>query len=154
MQIAVLADITWQGKPVKPMLWANRNGNFYVLDRTNGKFLSGKPFVKVNWMSGFDANGRPMQTPQPAGQPTWPGNQGGTNWYSPSFSPRTGLFYVTTWENYATIYRRESPGVRARARISAAAADVNAAGAGRARCAHRQNHADQQLDGRGPATAR
>jgi alcohol dehydrogenase (cytochrome c) len=107
VQIAVLADITWQGKPLKSMLWANRNGNFYVLDRTNGKFLSGKPFVKVNWMSGFDANGRPIQTPQPPGMPTWPGNQGGTNWYSPSFSPRTGLFYVTAWEDYATIYRRE-----------------------------------------------
>jgi len=107
VQIAVLADLTYQGKPLKSMLWANRNGNFYVLDRTNGKFVSGKPFVKVNWMSGFDPNGRPIQTPQPAGQPTWPGNQGGTNWYSPSFSPRTGLFYVTAWEDYATIYRRE-----------------------------------------------
>jgi alcohol dehydrogenase (cytochrome c) len=118
VQIAVLADITYpeatassrsgqQGKPTKTMMWANRNGNFYVLDRTNGKFLSGKPFVKVNWMSGFDEKGRPIQTPQPAGQPTWPGNQGGTNWYSPSFSPRTELFYVTAWENYASVYRRE-----------------------------------------------
>jgi len=107
VQIAVLADITWQQKPLKAMLWANRNGNFYVLDRASGKFLLGKPFVKVNWMSGFDEKGRPLQTPQPAGQPTWPGNQGGTNWYSPSFSPRTGLFYVTAWEDYATIYRRE-----------------------------------------------
>jgi alcohol dehydrogenase (cytochrome c) len=106
VQIAVLADITYQGKPTKT--WANRNGNFYVLDRTNGKFLSGKPFVKVNWMSGFDETGRPIQTPQPAGQPTWPGNQGGTNWYSPSFSPRTELFYVTAWENYASVYRREA----------------------------------------------
>jgi alcohol dehydrogenase (cytochrome c) len=108
VQIAVLADITYQGKPTKTMMWANRNGNFYVLDRTNGKFLSGKPFVKVNWMSGFDETGRPIQTPQPAGQPTWPGNQGGTNWYSPSFSPRTELFYVTAWENYASVYRREA----------------------------------------------
>jgi alcohol dehydrogenase (cytochrome c) len=108
VQIAVLADMTYQGKPTKTMMWANRNGNFYVLDRTNGKFLSGKPFVKVNWMSGFDETGRPIQTPQPAGQPTWPGNQGGTNWYSPSFSPRTELFYVTAWENYASIYRREA----------------------------------------------
>jgi alcohol dehydrogenase (cytochrome c) len=63
--------------------------------------------VKVNWSSGLDEKGRPIQTPQPAGQPTWPGNQGGTNWYSPSFSPRTGLFYVTTWEGYATIFRKE-----------------------------------------------
>ena len=107
VQIAVLADLNWRGTPTKAMLWANRNGNFYVLDRTNGRFLSGTPFVKVNWMSGFDAKGRPTQTPQPAGQPTWPGNQGGTNWYSPSYSPRTGLFYVSAWEGYASVYRRE-----------------------------------------------
>ena len=55
-------------------------------------------------MSEFDERGRPMQTPQPPGQPTYPGNQGGTNWYSPSFSPRTGLFYVSAWEDYASIY--------------------------------------------------
>jgi alcohol dehydrogenase (cytochrome c) len=107
VQIAVLADLNWRGTPTKAMLWANRNGNFYVLDRTNGRFLAGTPFVKVNWMSGFDANGRPKQTPQPVGQPTWPGNQGGTNWYSPSYSPRTGLFYVSAWEGYASVYRRE-----------------------------------------------
>jgi len=89
------------------MLWANRNGYFYVLDRATGKFLLGQPFVKVNWAGGLDANGRPIQTPQPAGSPTYPGNQGGTNWYPPSYSPRTGLFYVTAWENYATIYRKE-----------------------------------------------
>jgi alcohol dehydrogenase (cytochrome c) len=61
----------------------------------------------VNWASGLDPNGRPIQTPQPPGMPTWPGNQGGTNWYPPAFSPRTGLFYVSVWENYATIYRKE-----------------------------------------------
>jgi alcohol dehydrogenase (cytochrome c) len=107
VQIAVLADLNWRGTPTKTMLWANRNGMFYVLDRTNGKFLQGTPFVKVNWNSGLDANGRPIQTRQPPGQPTWPGNQGGTNWYSPSFSPRTELFYVSTWEGYASIYRKE-----------------------------------------------
>jgi len=107
VQIAVLADMTWRGTPRKLMLWANRNGYFYVLDRATGEFLHGSPFVKVNWASGLDAKGRPIQTPQPPGQPTWPGNQGGTNWYSPSFSPRTELFYVPVWENYATIFRRE-----------------------------------------------
>jgi len=104
VQVPVLADITWRGTPVKAMVWANRNGNFYVLDRETGRFLVGKPFVKVNWMDTFDERGRPHQTIQPAGQPTWPGNQGGTNWYSPSFSPHTGLFYVSAWENYATIF--------------------------------------------------
>jgi alcohol dehydrogenase (cytochrome c) len=104
VQVPILADITWNGAPLKAMLWANRNGNFYVLERETGKFLVGQPFVKVNWMSHFDERGRPIQTPQPPGQPTWPGNQGGTNWYSPSFSPRTGLLYVPAWENYATIF--------------------------------------------------
>jgi alcohol dehydrogenase (cytochrome c) len=107
VQVPVLADISWKGTPTKVMMWANRNGFFYVLDRTTGKFLLGNNFVKVNWASGLDENGRPIQTPQPAGMPTWPGNQGGTNWYPPAFSPRTGLFYFSAWENYSTIYRRE-----------------------------------------------
>jgi alcohol dehydrogenase (cytochrome c) len=99
VQVPVLADITWKGSPLKAMLWANRNGNFYVLDRATGKFLLGKPFVKVNWMSGFDDNGKPIQTPQPPGMPTYPAVQGGTNWYSPSYSPRTHLMYVSAWED-------------------------------------------------------
>jgi alcohol dehydrogenase (cytochrome c) len=107
VQIAVLADITWQGTPVRTLFWANRNGFFYVLDRATGRFLSGVPFVKVNWASHLDERGRPVQTPQPPGEPTWPGSQGGTNWYSPSFSPRSGLFYVSAWEGYASIYRKE-----------------------------------------------
>jgi alcohol dehydrogenase (cytochrome c) len=107
VQIPVLADITWKGTPTKVMMWANRNGFFYVIDRTTGKFLLGEPFVKVNWASGLDPNGRPIQTRQPAGMPTYPGNQGGTNWYPPSFSPRTGLFYFSAWENYGTVYRSE-----------------------------------------------
>jgi alcohol dehydrogenase (cytochrome c) len=107
VQVAVLADLNWRGVPTKAMLWANRNGFFYVLDRTNGHFLFGTPFVKVNWAGGLDAKGRPIPTPQPPGQPTWPGNQGGTNWYSPSFSPSTGLMYISAWEDYASIFRKE-----------------------------------------------
>ena len=107
VQTAVLADLNWRGTPTKTLLWANRNGFFYVLNRETGAFLHGSPFVKVNWASGLDAKGRPLQTPQPPGQPTWPGNQGGTNWYAPSFSPRTGLFYVSAWEGYASVFRKE-----------------------------------------------
>ena len=107
VQIGVLADLTWRGTPTKAILWANRNGFFYVLDRTNGRFLSGTPFVKVNWASGIDEKGRPIPTPQPEGQPTWPGVQGGTNWYSPSYSPRTGLLYVSVWEGYGSIFKKE-----------------------------------------------
>jgi alcohol dehydrogenase (cytochrome c) len=113
VQVPVLADMEWQGKdgqkrPRKLMLWANRNGLFYALDRTTGEFLLGKPFVEVNWMNGFDEKGRPMRVPgkvpSTEGTVISPGNQGGTNWYSPSFSPSTGLFYIPTWANYTSSY--------------------------------------------------
>mgnify|MGYP002152343236 FL=1 len=104
VQVPVLADIEWEGEDRQVMMWANRNGYFYVLDRATGEFLLGEPFVKVNWSSGLDENGRPIPTPQPEGEPTYPGNQGGTNWYPPSYSPRTGLFYFAAWEDYATVY--------------------------------------------------
>ena len=107
VQVPVLADMEWQGEQRKLMLWANRNGYFYVLDRSDGEYLLGSPFVRVNWSSGLDENGRPIPTPQPEGMPTWPGNQGGTNWYPPSWSPRTELFYFSAWEDYATIYEPE-----------------------------------------------
>jgi alcohol dehydrogenase (cytochrome c) len=108
VQVPVLADIAFGGQPRKVMLWANRNGFFYVLDRATGQFLLGKPFVDVTWASGFDEKGRPMRisgkVPTTEGTVIFPGNQGGTNWYSPSFSPRTGLFYIPSWVNYSSIY--------------------------------------------------
>jgi alcohol dehydrogenase (cytochrome c) len=107
-QIPVLVDMPFQGQMRKVMLWANRNGMFYVLDRMNGKFLLGKPFVKVNWAVGFDEVGRPLRAPgiEPTkdGTLVYPGNQGGTNWYNPSYSPHTGLFYIPTWENSSSYY--------------------------------------------------
>jgi alcohol dehydrogenase (cytochrome c) len=104
IQVPVLVDANWQGAPAKLLLAANRNAFFYVLDRVTGRFLLGKPFVKQNWASGLDDKGRPMQTPQPPGQVTYPGQQGGTNWWSPSYSPRTGLFYVGVWENVGGVF--------------------------------------------------
>ena len=73
------------------------------MDRATGRFLNGSPFVEVNWAEGLDDNGRPVQTPQAPGAITYPGTQGGTNWYSPSYSPSTGLFYLLAWENYGSI---------------------------------------------------
>jgi alcohol dehydrogenase (cytochrome c) len=106
-QVPVLADIQWQGRPRKVMLWANRNGLAYVIDRTTGEFLLGRPFVKVNWMDSFDAKGRPIripgQIPTPKGTLIMPTVLGATNWAPPSFSPRTGLFYVSLWENTGTV---------------------------------------------------
>jgi alcohol dehydrogenase (cytochrome c) len=106
-QVPVLADLDWQGAPRKVMLWANRNGLMYVLDRNTGQFLMGKPFTHVNWMSGFDEKGRPMRVPgkvpTPAGSTIMPTVLGGTNWYPPSYSPRTGWFYIPLWENSGSI---------------------------------------------------
>jgi alcohol dehydrogenase (cytochrome c) len=106
VQIPVLVDSpTTSASSGKLMLWGNRNGFFYVLDRATGEFIRGNPFVNVNWASGLDESGRPIETPQPLGSVTFPGVQGGTNWYSPSFSPRTGLFYMSSWENYGSVFR-------------------------------------------------
>jgi alcohol dehydrogenase (cytochrome c) len=104
VQIPVLVDMDWQGRPRKLMLWANRNGFFYVLDRSTGEFLLGRPFVKQTWAIGLDEKGRPIKAPNmepsPEGTKVYPGVQGGTNWYSPSYSPRTGLFYIPAWVDY------------------------------------------------------
>jgi alcohol dehydrogenase (cytochrome c) len=104
-QVPVLVDMNWHGAPAKVLLFANRNGYLYVLDRVTGRFLSGTPFVKVTWASGLDTNGRPIQTFPAPGTPVYPHQQGATNWYSPSYSPRTGLFYVSIWENVAGTFR-------------------------------------------------
>ena len=104
VQIPVLADIERNNTEFKVMLWANRNGFYYILDRATGRFLSGRPFVRVNWADQLDDSGRPIETPQPPGAPTYPGISGGTNWYSPSYSPRTELFYIPAWEDYASVF--------------------------------------------------
>ena len=106
VQIPVLADLeTTNFSTGKLMLWANRNGFFYVLDRTTGEFIRGNPFVRVNWASGLDESGRPIETPQPPGAVTYPCVGGGTNWYSPSYSPSTELFYVSAWEDCGAVFR-------------------------------------------------
>jgi alcohol dehydrogenase (cytochrome c) len=91
--VPVLADITLRNEPRKVMLWADKNGLMYALDRATGQFLFGKPFVQVNWMTGFDATGRPQRTTLEDGAAIYP--IVATNWYPPSFSPVTGLFYVS-----------------------------------------------------------
>ncbi len=108
VQTPVLVDREWKGSPRKLMFWGNRNGFFYVFDRATGEFLLGEPFVKQNWAKRLDAKGRPIlepnRGPSRQGTKTWPGVQGGTNWYAPSYSPRTGLFYLTAWEDYHSTY--------------------------------------------------
>jgi alcohol dehydrogenase (cytochrome c) len=111
-QVAVLADMPWtdkngQTRTRKVMMWGNRNGVYYTLDRTTGEFLVGKPFTTTNWLTGFDEKGRPMRDPtkdaSPQGTVIMPTVLGGTNWYPPSYSPSTGLFYLSAWENTGTM---------------------------------------------------
>jgi alcohol dehydrogenase (cytochrome c) len=107
-QVPVLADLEWKGRPRRVMLWANRNGFWYVIDRATGEFLQGLPFVRVNWAERFDEKGRPARLldATPAGTLLYPNNQGATNWYSPSYSPRTGLFYIPSWMDTYSIYMK------------------------------------------------
>jgi alcohol dehydrogenase (cytochrome c) len=108
VQVPVLVDLEWKGRPRKLMLWGNRNAFFYVLDRTTGEFLLGQPFAKQTWAKGLDERGRPMKIagsgPSAKGTHTWPGVQGAKNWYAPSFNPNTRLFYLTVWDDYHSIY--------------------------------------------------
>jgi alcohol dehydrogenase (cytochrome c) len=98
----VLVEAEDNGRPRKLLVQADRNGFFYVLDRTNGKFLRAAPFVeKLNWAKGLDASGRPIlsdRIPSAEGTYLCPGVQGATNWFSPSYNPNTGLFYVLALE--------------------------------------------------------
>jgi alcohol dehydrogenase (cytochrome c) len=111
--IPVLADLTISGAPRKVVMVANRNGFFYVLDRTNGQFILGKPYMKLTWASGLDSKGRPMeienQRPTPTGTLTCPELFGGTNFNPPSFSPLTGLFYVSVRETCAIYISSDPP---------------------------------------------
>jgi alcohol dehydrogenase (cytochrome c) len=99
----VLVDLPFKGKLRKLLLHANRNGFFYVLDRTTGEFLTATKLVdKLDWASGIDGKGRPIlvpdKDPTPAGTRVCPGVRGATNWMSPSFNPVTKLLYVVTLE--------------------------------------------------------
>ncbi|RPI55594.1 MAG: PQQ-dependent dehydrogenase, methanol/ethanol family [Acidobacteria bacterium] len=133
VQIPVLADISWKGQPRKVMLWANRNGFLYVLDRRTGEFLQATPIAKQNWNAGFD-NGRPIRSPSAMpsrdGVLIYPGNQGATNWFSPSYSPRTGLFYVNVWENTHHIFARADQEYREGSNYTAGRLSTNYPGRG------------------------
>jgi alcohol dehydrogenase (cytochrome c) len=113
-QTSVLVDADWEGQRRPLMLHASRNGFFYVFDRRDGKLLLAKPFVRnLTWASGIGADGRPIrlpnQDPSPAGTKVCPSQDGATNWFSPSFNPSTGLYYVQTFEK-CSIYTTSKQG--------------------------------------------
>jgi alcohol dehydrogenase (cytochrome c) len=109
-QIPVLADAEFDGRQRKLMLWPNRNAFFYVLDRETGEFLLGKPYAKQTWADGLDENGRPIVRPNTApteeGTLVSPSITGGSNWWSPSYSPRTELIYVMAYDGETKYFLR------------------------------------------------
>ncbi|MBI1788367.1 MAG: PQQ-dependent dehydrogenase, methanol/ethanol family [Acidobacteria bacterium] len=113
----VLIDAEVRGRPRKLLIQANRNGFFYVLDRTNGEFLLGKPFVKQTWAKGLDDKGRPIVLPNtdptPEGNYACPDAAGGANWAASSYDPKTGLYFVSVREVcafYTSKFKEVVPG--------------------------------------------
>jgi alcohol dehydrogenase (cytochrome c) len=106
--VPILADLTVEGAPRKAVMVANRNGFFYTLDRTNGALIAARPYVKTTWAKRIGHDGRPVVLPN--SEPTEDGTDvcpditGATNWMSPAFNPKAGLFYVTAREVCATYY--------------------------------------------------
>lgn len=111
IQIPVLADIEILGTQQPVMMWANRNGFYYTINRKTGKFILGKPFATQTWAESLDLDGRPIRIPGMA--PTYEGIMvsppivGATNWYSPAFSQQTGLFYVTAFDGEQEFFKRD-----------------------------------------------
>ena len=110
VETPMLIDTVYKGEPRKLLVQANRNGYLYALDRTNGKLLSGTPFVeKLNWASGLDEQGRPIRTdirPTANGTRVCPGYSGATNWYAPSYNESTHMVYFLALEMCQNFFSR------------------------------------------------
>ena len=104
----ILLNTVYNGERRKLLVQANRNGFIYVLDRSNGKFLSATPFVnKLNWATGIDSQGRPVRSglePTAEGTRICPGYGGATNWFAPSYSESTHLVYFLALEECQTYF--------------------------------------------------
>jgi alcohol dehydrogenase (cytochrome c) len=107
-QVPILADVPMGGQARKVVLFANRNGFYYTLDRTNGQLLVGKPFIVTTWAKEIGKDGRPIllpgHTPDEKGETTCPDIFGGTNFNPPSYDPASRLFFVNAREVCATYY--------------------------------------------------
>jgi len=113
VETPMLIDAPYKGEARRLVVEANRNGYLYVLDRTNGKFLSATPFVeKLNWAKGIDNEGRPIRNgvrPTPAGTRVCPGYAGATNWYAPSYNALTHMVYFLALEQCETYFSAPTP---------------------------------------------
>jgi alcohol dehydrogenase (cytochrome c) len=107
-EVPVLADLTIAGQPRKVVMFANRNGFYYTLDRTNGRIILAKPFVMTTWAREIGRDGRPVlepgHTPNEDGEITCPDITGGTNFWPPTFDPSTRTFFVNAREACMTFY--------------------------------------------------
>ena len=114
----LLVDEEFRGRPRKLLLQGNRNGFFYVLDRTDGEFLLGEPFVHQTWAEGIDENGRPIvlpgSDPTEEGSDVCPAIRGATNWWATSYHPGTKLFYLLAHESCMTYTKDDSRWQRGR----------------------------------------
>lgn len=111
-QIPVLLDAEWKGKTRKLLLLANRNAFYYILDRVTGEFLHAKSFARQNWALSIGPTGRPVPNPETVpnakGALVYPDDDGSANWFSPSYSPRTQLFYQNVREKGAYYFKTET----------------------------------------------
>jgi alcohol dehydrogenase (cytochrome c) len=113
-QVPVLIDATIDGRARKLVVQGNRNAFYYVLDRETGELLRGVPYASQTWADGLDPRGRPIvranTAPTAEGTLVYPGLAGATNWFSPSYSPITRLFYINSNEDYGqTFYKMSTP---------------------------------------------
>ena len=113
-QIPVIADRKTSQGVEKRLLWANRNGFYYVLDRISGHFLAGTPYVRQNWAERLDERGRPVRRLDPGdakkGVLTYPGGVGGTNWWSPTYDPVLDQIFVPVLEQGMVFFPNDASG--------------------------------------------
>ncbi len=111
-QIPVLVDLTVDGEPRKLIAVANRNAFYYLIDRATGEFVLAEEYSKQTWAAGIDDTGRPIllpdKEPSEEGTLVWPSLQGATNWFSPSYNPDTGQFFVANRRMGAIYYKADA----------------------------------------------
>jgi len=112
-QTPILADLLINGVSRRVLCVPDRNGFYYVLDRTTGQFLTGVPFVELNWAKGLDPAGRPILSEHAeltsSGRLTRPGNGGGINWQNAAFDDKTGLVFVPATEGSSVFTKSPNP---------------------------------------------
>jgi alcohol dehydrogenase (cytochrome c) len=115
VETPVLVDADFHGEPKKMLMQTSRNGYFFVLDRTNGKSLLTVPYGPVNWTLGVDKDGRPIPNPEkepaPDGRLIAPDEGGLTNYRSPSFDIKNGLFIVDAHPSWSLYFAKPADGV-------------------------------------------